>query len=508
MARAFYYFALMEEARQSIASRPISNRFRRPGVLSPEFLNILKASAARRGRTPSPGTKVRFAFDSHEDESPQLQEDDLPLKVQSEPAIKKFKRAVNVVRRQLPWFRLWAQDAEDCCKGFDDNGPPSLNLAAFRPASEQLSRKAKLILMKPNHTRSAQELRFLDRCIVRLKCFDQYSFQVRKQLSNVLYFEAFEKGRVIIRQGRKGQNFYFIVSGCVAVELEEPDKRGRMERYVVAELRSGSSFGERALLGDDRRTATVVCREYSEFLRMDNLDFEAIIRSAQERDCETRSRCVKEHPILHDLDPRHHKLAADASRIMHFPTNSVILKDLSEPTGMVYFVTKGYCKVVQRVQLWKVCKTSKPSKLILPPLGGASTGSEGTVPLEKLEKLWVLKTLNPGDYFGIGEGPINSSVITDAVKLECLSINTIAFTRHHKGRFLSEIQELAKEYYPSLAEAFSSYIDLIKWKEYKERLVQDVVKHNTKLKRKNFPAAVPVVLRDYRATDLHTCMHT
>ena len=472
-------------------TRPPSlpNRFCRPGVLSPEFLNIT------RRRTP-----LVSAFDSHDDrtETLQLQADDLPGRtVPSEPAIAKFKRVANAVRRQLRWFRLWAQDVEDCCKGINsDSGPPGLNVAAFRPASEQLSRKAKLILMKPTHTRNAEELRFLDRCIVRLKCFDQYTIPVRKQLSTVLYFEAFEKGRVIIRQGHPGYNFYFIVSGSVSVELEEIDRRGRKSRYSVAELRSGSSFGERALLGNDRRTATVLCKEYSEFLRMDHHDFDSIIRYAQQRDCETRSRCVREHPILHDLEPRSFKLAVDASRIVRFPTNSVILRDLSVPTGVVYLITKGYCKVIQKVELWKVYKTFKSSKLTLPSVG--ETSCHGA-PLEKLAKWWILKTLNPGDYFGIGEGPINSSVVTDAVKLECLSINTIALSRHHRGRFLSEIQEAAKGRYPSLNEAFTSYIDTSKWKEYKEHVVKELVRCKKKRQCKILPAVVPTVLREYSA---------
>ena len=291
----------------------------------------------------------------------------------------------------------------------------------------------------------------------------------------------------------------------MSVELEEAAEwRGRKERYAVAELRSGSSFGERALLGNDHRTATVVCKEYSEFLTLDHEDFDAIIRSAQQKDSETRSRCVREHPILHDLDPRSHKLAVDASRIVRFPTNSVVLKDLSEPTGMIYFITKGYCKVIQRVELWKVCKTPKPSKLALPPIGSSFVACCNAAPLDKLWKWWVLKTLHPGDYFGIGEGPINSSVVTDAVKLECLCISTIALTRHHRGKFLTEVQELAKERYPTLKDAFTSFIDISKWKEYKEHMVKEVVKlHRTKLELRNFSTGFPVVLRDTITAEEH-----
>lgn len=463
-------------------------RFCCPNVLSPDFLTITKAS---RRYTPSAREHSALYRDDDVTQSSQLPPHYyFPRALPSEPAIKRFRRAVNVVRRQLPWFRLWARDVEDCCKGISDDGPPGLNVGAFRPTSEQLSGKAKLILMKSTDTRTTEELQFVDRCIFRLKCFEQYTSQVRKQLSKVLHFEEFGKGRVVIRQGHPGYSVYFIVSGCVTVEEEGKDRRP--ERQVLTELRSGSSFGESSRVGNDRRTATVVCKEYSEFLKMDHHDFDYIIRSAQRSDLEIRSRCIREHPILRELDPRHQKLAVDASKIVRFPSNAVILRKFSEPSDMVYFITAGYCKVVQRVELWRVGKTSKSSKLVLPSIGTSCRGAS----LEPQKKWWTLRTLSPGDYFGIGEGPVNSCVVSDAVKVECLSVDATALSRHQNGRFLSGIRELARGRYPSLPEAFASYIENTKWKEYKEEVVKELVDCK---QRRSSSAIVPMVLRDYTA---------
>ncbi len=103
----------------------------------------------------------------------------------------------------------------------------TFNLNAFKPEVQScgtLNPRAKAILMKPSFNRTAEELAFLQRFTLKLKCFDRYPVYVRKELASVLYYEAFEKGRVVIRQGDTGFNFYFIASGSVLVEVQEEDQ--------------------------------------------------------------------------------------------------------------------------------------------------------------------------------------------------------------------------------------------------------------------------------------------
>ncbi len=138
----------------------------------------------------------------------------------------------------------------------------TFNLNAFRLEVQPcgtLNPRAKTVLMKPSWNRTEQDLAFLQRFTQRLKCFDRYPLYVRKELASVLYYETFEKGRVVIRQGDSGFNFYFIVSGSVLVEVQEEDQlTGMKHNMIVGELGSGSAFGELALLHDAKRQATIV----------------------------------------------------------------------------------------------------------------------------------------------------------------------------------------------------------------------------------------------------------
>lgn len=96
---------------------------------------------------------------------------------------------------------------------------------------------------------------------LQLKCFERYSVTVKNELAAVLYYESFEEGRVIVRQGHPGLSFYFVLSGTATAEVTDTDKRtGEQNTQTNGEFTAGSSFGELALLHGTKRTATIICK--------------------------------------------------------------------------------------------------------------------------------------------------------------------------------------------------------------------------------------------------------
>ena len=47
-------------------------------------------------------------------------------------------------------------------------------------------------------------------------------------------------------------------------------------RQVIGEILAGDSFGELALLHNTRRRASIICKEDTEFLRLDKVDFNQV----------------------------------------------------------------------------------------------------------------------------------------------------------------------------------------------------------------------------------------
>ena len=403
-----------------------------------------------------------------------------------------FRKTARMVKNQLVWTKGLVKDAEEHLKTYvvesqGDGQPEALtfNLNAFRPDVQScgsLTSRAKKILMKASSNRNEEDLKFLEKFTLRLKCFDRYPLYVRKELARVLYYEAFERGRVVIRQGALGFNFYFIVSGGVLVEVQEGDQvTGRKHNMIVGELGSGSSFGELALLHDVRRRATIVCKEDAEFLKVDKPDFDMVLRRNHEREWSKRLEYIKNHPLFAGWTPANLNFAVEGSHIIEYPQNTVIFKDLSQPPEKVFIIMYGNCKVVQNIELLEyVGKESRyqKEKVILPPINPTSAINKRLEDklFRKVNKWWVLRTLHPEDYFGVGEGQEGMSVISDH-KVECLLVNKMVFMKHERGKCLSKMQAEAAKLYPSRDMAFKSYLETKKWKEYKRDLIIETVRN-------------------------------
>ena len=102
---------------------------------------------------------------------------------------------------------------------------------------------------------------------MKLACFSRYSLYVRHELAHVLFYDVFERDRVVIRQGDVGYSFCFIVSGSVLVEIQDKDPVSgivRNNNIIVGELGAGATFGDLVLLNDDKCRATIVGKEECE----------------------------------------------------------------------------------------------------------------------------------------------------------------------------------------------------------------------------------------------------
>ncbi|XP_031619272.1 cGMP-dependent protein kinase, isozyme 2 forms cD4/T1/T3A/T3B isoform X2 [Contarinia nasturtii] len=108
------------------------------------------------------------------------------------------------------------------------------------------------IMMRTGLIRQAEYTEFL-RSVPIFKSFPE---ETLIKISDVLEETHYNQGDYIVRQGARGDTFFIISKGTVRVTIRQPNSQ---EEKFIRVLGKGDFFGEKALQGDDLRTANIIC---------------------------------------------------------------------------------------------------------------------------------------------------------------------------------------------------------------------------------------------------------
>jgi CRP-like cAMP-binding protein len=111
----------------------------------------------------------------------------------------------------------------------------------------------------------------------QLQALTALDFPTLQAITQGVRAQAFQPGESIVRQGALGETFYLLLEGTAEVTARKADGT----EAVIDWLAAGQFFGELALLGSGRRTATVrAAQEPVRVLELSRADFEQIIEQS------------------------------------------------------------------------------------------------------------------------------------------------------------------------------------------------------------------------------------
>lgn len=133
------------------------------------------------------------------------------------------------------------------------------------------------IMMRSGLIRQAEYTDFLK----SVPIFKNLPEETLTKISDVLEETFYRPGDYIIRQGARGDTFFIISKGQVKVTIKQPNSEA--EKYIRT-LHKGDFFGEKALQGDDLRTANIIADEQEGVtcLVIDRETFNQLISSLDE----------------------------------------------------------------------------------------------------------------------------------------------------------------------------------------------------------------------------------
>lgn len=243
--------------------------------------------------------------------------DDVTEQVEEKRTFKSLVQAIIRARRwNVPLY--YGATEQDEKKSY--NSPMDFDLSKFKSDSWAcVTDRAKFLMTLEPWERSEADVDVIYRTVKRMKAFAKYSKQIKRELCRVVMLEQFGAGRIILQQGHYGVSMYFILKGSVSVQITSTDpKTGEKFTQIVSEIKAGSSFGELALVKDIRRTAAVVCKCDSEFLRLDRNDFDNVLRRSMEIEWNERMNQLKNLPYFLDWPLQELKTINIRSKIQRY----------------------------------------------------------------------------------------------------------------------------------------------------------------------------------------------
>uniref|UniRef100_A0A8D3D5S7 Rap guanine nucleotide exchange factor 4 n=1 Tax=Scophthalmus maximus TaxID=52904 RepID=A0A8D3D5S7_SCOMX len=106
-----------------------------------------------------------------------------------------------------------------------------------------------------------------------VKAFERFHPSLLQQICLCGFYECLEKGITLYRQGDIGTSWYAVLSGSLDVKVSETSSY--QDAVVICTLGTGTAFGE-SILDNTPRHATIVTRELSELLRIEQREFRSL----------------------------------------------------------------------------------------------------------------------------------------------------------------------------------------------------------------------------------------
>ncbi|CAB1317202.1 unnamed protein product [Coregonus sp. 'balchen'] len=111
------------------------------------------------------------------------------------------------------------------------------------------------------------------RILKGVKAFQRFHPSLLLQICSCAFYEYLEKGITLFRQGDIGTSWYAVLSGSLDVKVSET--ANHQDAVSICTLGIGTAFGE-SILDNTPRHATIVSRETSELLRIEQREFKSL----------------------------------------------------------------------------------------------------------------------------------------------------------------------------------------------------------------------------------------
>lgn len=231
--------------------------------------------------------------------------------------------------------------------------------------------------------------------------FSGFNREHKYEVIDQMYRQEVAAGTVLLKEGDMGSNVFFIEEGRLEVNSDGEEK--------IRDLTSGQLFGERALLYNNPRSATVTAVEDSVLWKIDRFTFRRIGMDLGKKEMSKYAEFLEQVELLGALTSLERAKIAEALETVEFHSNEIIFKE-DDIGDAMYIISSGEC-VVTKLATEEV-RAMHPNKTV---------NENGEV---------VLVNIKVRDCFGeraLLTEELRAATVTTIVPTTCLKIDSESF---------------------------------------------------------------------------------
>lgn len=146
--------------------------------------------------------------------------------------------------------------------------------------------------------RSLMETQRLLEYLTNVKFFVELDPDSQRKCVTHMFYKEFNPGEFVFHQGEEGTRFYVVLSGSVAVLKIARRRDGKPEYTQLSVLKAGSGFGELALINDQVRAASILCREPTYLAVLERDEYKRILGRIDDAKIEAKVQLLLRHPAF------------------------------------------------------------------------------------------------------------------------------------------------------------------------------------------------------------------
>nr|XP_012229235.1 PREDICTED: uncharacterized protein LOC105676146 isoform X1 [Linepithema humile] len=391
-----------------------------------------------------------------------------------------FRAAVRLVLEYMEWIT-----EEPITEEISDDVTINIKMAYQKHKIEKklltLEDRSKL-LVKP-YERSPSDKAYIYDLIRKLHAFTKHSEDLRKNLAAVCIYQYLPVDRVIVRQGHRADNLYFIANGEVGLSKIAIDELTGDEKIIdMGIMQSGDMFGEVALLHRIRRTSTVVTKTSVDLLLINQDDFDRILRNSLTKQWDVLRDALVHFNYFKLWDEETVRECCILSKLKDFKPNERQYTEVDRSsivTTTLLDVVKGWHEI-----------TDVAAILLREP----SVTSQLRYPSDVHTIFMQICIFSRGACFGLGEKMLHRRIVA-MTPVRCFLIPRYWLLEHNRANIWGRVKLFIDSKYPTKKQLFDAFLLNRKWMTYKQNLVKDVIVRRGRFRNNTTIHDVPYSIR-------------